>query len=470
MTPNRWRLLAADENAKRSGDLAAFRRLGDSYRSLYLGLPITSDGDAAVKERFYAQALAAYTAGLERATANGASGAEAGALQAGLASLYRSRVLTAGGAVDAEYTALMVQAATAALAAMPQGDSRRRELVQWQADGLRQLLAEAQRRRDWDLVGTLLDQMAALPEPPLAPDALAEARRVATVLQALSLLESGQREAAMALAGPQVVDAQLQPEADLQSLFSSWRITTTMAPAGIELDIWVQSRAEQADAARSAFQQQIEAWRALPSRSQASMQIGESILPDGGVAFQLGISLDGREAALTLAQGMAPGPDWVLLRALLEQVSPLVRTENRRLRRTISMEQTLDLRAAQAQWDAMADSLADQALAIEAESSGVNPNDAAGVEAALRARIRAANYRSASQAWRLLGAGSWVTTRLTVSDDGDGPARAWLATPSTPAETYLLQAETVRSTRLLWALIATVVMLFALSALLWRLL
>lgn len=472
LTPAGWRRISAFEAAKAGGDPAAYVALGEEYEALYLARPaVGSDGDevdARTAERLYAQALAAYTAGLDHVTAE-TDPVAAGLLHAGLASLYRSRVLTPGRGIDADYTGLMIQAAAAGIALLPEGNARRDELTQWQADGLRQLLAHAQRRGDWPLVATLLDQMAALPEPPLPPEALAEERRVATVLQALALLEAGQREAAIAMAGEDIVDATLQPDENMQSLFSAWQITSTLSPAAIQLDVRGEAAAGRADAARQALQQQLAGWQSSPVGAKASVELEESPLPGGGAAFHLQISVDDRETAMTLAQSMASGPDWALLHAVLAQAGPLVRAENRFLQRTISMEQSLDLRAADNQWLSMAGNLAEQARAVEAQGRDINLSDPASIEAALLARIRAVNHRTASNVWRELGANSWVATRLTASDTGDGEARSWLAVTSSPAQTYTLQVERLHPTRVLAAAGVLLLLILLFSGLLWRL-
>ena len=117
-----------------------------------------------------------------------------------------------------------------------------------------------------------------------------------------------------------------------------------------------------------------------------------------------------------------------------------------------------------------------EAAGIESASRGINPNDAAAVEAALRARIQASNYRIASQEWRNLASNSWVTTELKASGGvldgrpGSETNRSWLATVETPAQTYTLRAETLNPVRV--SILALVLLGFLLlfSGLLWRLL
>jgi hypothetical protein len=498
VTPDTWRQISA-LSAVNETDPVATIELGNLYRQIYQTLPV--DLFAETRDRFYAQALAAYTSGIETATTNGEPEAVTAGLHAGLASLYRGRILEADGDPDPGYLALMVQMTSDALAGLPEGDVRRTELQQWQADGLRQLLADAQRTGDWLIVLALLDQMEALPQPPLSAEALTEARRAATVLQALDLLASGRRDAAIALAGDQILDATLRPGPELQSLFSGWQVTTTITTAGIDLHFVAHPAPGQLEPAREALGEQVNRWKELPVRSKASVKMSEIAAASGNtisgdttsdsttsdstlsdntvsdnIALRLDISAPDREAVLTLAQSTFPAPDWALLRTLLEQIAPLNQTNDQWLRRGLTMEQTLDLRGAGVQWTSMAENLENEAVVIEAAGRGVNPNDAAAVEAALRARIQASNYRIASQEWRNLASNSWVTTELkasagdSVGRAGNEADRSWLATVDTPVQTYSLRAETLNPVRV--SILALVLLGFLLlfSGLLWRLL
>ncbi len=470
VTPETWQRISALSAASRT-DPAATIELGDLYQQIYGDLP--GDGFSETRERFYAQALAVYLAGIETGTANGLPVA---GLQAGLAALYRGRILEAGADPDPGYLTLMVETTTDALAGLPADDGRRAELQQWQADGLRQLLAEAQQEGKWPTVLALLGEMEALPQPPLSLDALAETRRAATVLQALELLESGQRDAAIALAGDEVVAEALRPGPELQSLFAGWQVTATVATDGIELTLVGLPAPGQLASARVAMDEQLDRWQSMPTRSKASIRLDEVLVAPGDEALRLQMSIPDREASLTLAQAMSPGPDWALLHDLLEQIAPLVRTQAGLLRREVTIEQTFDLRGAGIAWASMAENLESQAIVFESAGLGINPGDPAAVEAALLARIQAANFRTASHEWRNLASNSWVTTALSASQsdsvDGAGgeSARSWLATVDMPIQTYSLQAETLNPLRALIAGLMLLGLLLFFSGLLWRLL
>ncbi|MEZ4615032.1 MAG: hypothetical protein R2867_05890 [Caldilineaceae bacterium] len=112
----------------------------------------------------------------------------------------------ADGRTDADYAAVMVDAAQQALSYLPVDDSHRRELAQWVAEGLQVTLAAAQQREDWGAALSTLEQLAGLP-PDLVDRAILErTQRSVTVRQALQLLETENRSAALELAGGDLLD------------------------------------------------------------------------------------------------------------------------------------------------------------------------------------------------------------------------------------------------------------------------
>jgi hypothetical protein len=367
----------------------------------------------------------------------------------------------------------MVEAATAALRATPSGSGERTEIAQWQADGLRQLLSDAQQRGDWPAAVALLDQMAALPESPFSPEVLAEERRVATVLQALTLLEAGQMEAALELAGDDLLDSLPSRDIRLLSLFDQWGITAQITPAGTRLHVRAGAAPEPGGAgpviADALFGEFLDHIRSESLEiSGTEMNKGDSLLLREPMPLEAYIYLEDRQEALTLAQQLDPGPHWVFLRTFLEQLAPIVQYENRNLSQTIAIEQSLDLREAGTQWTAMAESLEQRAEEIELRSRGVNVNDPVAIEEALRLRIEAANYRSAAKVWRELAVRSSVRMRLAADQSEEG--QTWLATSTTPAQTFTYQTEARNDRRIAMAGGAVLAILLMISALLWRLL
>ena len=196
--PVLWSRVQAAEAASASGGAAtAYLTRGDLYR----GLAETASADEVVRERFAAQAIAAYADGIAQGAT--ASPAELAQMHMGLATLYRDRAANPNRETVA-HAALMVDETTAALSLLAAGDARRTELQQWLADGLRTLFTDAHARGDWQRVSQVVDQMTALPPGSVDPNLIEEGRQIVLVQQALQLLQRGEQEAAAALAGSEI--------------------------------------------------------------------------------------------------------------------------------------------------------------------------------------------------------------------------------------------------------------------------
>ncbi|HXF62286.1 MAG TPA: hypothetical protein VNK95_11760, partial [Caldilineaceae bacterium] len=199
IAPATWAQLQEAKGAAVDGAPPAnFVRLGDLYRRLYREAPSDT-----LRNRFYAQAVAAYTAGLTKA-APGAAPQDQAALHVGLAHLYRDRVVEAGSVTNEQYARLVVDEVTAALALLPSDDAQRAELERWQVDGLRVLLNAYYAQQNWAGALAIIDQLAALPPGAVDPAFVAEERRAILVQQALQFMQQGNREAALAVAGNQI--------------------------------------------------------------------------------------------------------------------------------------------------------------------------------------------------------------------------------------------------------------------------
>ena len=253
--PTTWaRLQAAEGATSAGGGPAAYAELGDLYRSLI------GEARNGVGSRFFAQALAAYTAGI---TAGGGDPATAAPLQRGLAALYRSRIDGVDNRSDALNAALMAEAAAAAAAGLPADSGEWTEMRRWQQEGLNVQLIAARAQRDWAGALGLVEQMAALPAAFVDTETLAQQRRELEVQQALQLLGQGDRNAALALAGAGILDAQLTPPVAAQSLFASWQATVTTGVDGTEIAMLAQPADGMETAARAALDEQIARWQTV---------------------------------------------------------------------------------------------------------------------------------------------------------------------------------------------------------------
>lgn len=448
-----------------------FVQLGDRYQQLVMAAA-AENAPGAVRERFYAQALAAYSTGIDRLAAT-APPAEVATLYTGLATLYRSRIADGAGAV---YALPLAEATQAALDRLPADDARRRELTQWLADGLQVLLTEAQQRQDWQNALRLADQLAALPSDVVDSITLAKTKRLLLVQQALQLLAEDNRAAATALGGEELRDPALLPPPSADALFSRWAVTMTVTPQQQQVEIIGQPVSERRDDAIAAFTALADLWQTVAGRGStfvvtvAEPAAGGATSGEEAVSTPLQMALTG-PATATFAEFvnlLPPRADWALLRTILEQVEPTIVQESAWLNRRWTISQSLTLAAANEQWQAMATMLERQATQFEQESAGFDTTDATGAENALRARVQAANYRSAAQQWGRLTRDSLVAVHFTGQTGTQ--ERTWLLTPASPTQQLALTIQPAAGWGAATIALFAFIGLFLLTAFLWWLL
>lgn len=468
--PTLWaQLERLTQAVQSSGSVHDFQQLGELYQQLLLAAA-TENTPGAIRERFYAQALAAYTTGIER-LATTVTPPELATLYTGLATLYRSRLADGAGSV---YATPLTEATQAALDRLPAADARRRELTQWLADGLQVLMTEAQQRQDWQAALRLSDQLSALPSDVVDSITLAKTKRLLLVQQALQLLEEDNRAATTALAGAELGDASLLPPPSADTLFSGWRITLTVTPQQQHLEIVSRPVAARLADATAAFTALGELWHTVADRGStlqvamtpAAGQANGDAVP--GAPLRMVLAAPATASFAELVTLIPPRADWALLHTLLQQLPPTIAEERAWLNRRWTITQTFDLRAAGEQWQAMATTLERQATQFEEESAAFDTTDATGAENALRARVQAAHYRSAAHQWQKVTRDSWVAVHFT--GQADMQARTWLLTATSPAQVLALtvQPSSVLGVVTLAALVF--VGLFLLTTFLWWLL
>jgi hypothetical protein len=481
--PAVWQQIQAAEQAAVPGAAAgAFAQLGDLYAILAQGA--AAEGNVAASERFYSQAVAAYSSGIRQAEAAGAA-AELGSLHAGMAALYRARVVGADGTSNAVYAELMTAEASSALQALGADDTRRAELERWQAEGLRLLLTNARRRGDVAVALALIDRLAGSSAGAGAAEFLAEERKALIVQQALELLDRGDRTAALALAGDAIANPDLQPPAELRSLFTSWAATASMSEGGIALDVSALPNTDRAEDAAAALDAIVQSWRdgAATRDAGAELQVGpqkgqqtgddNAKAGDGQVqpnALHLRLRLPAGATGVALAETLPGSADWALLRSLLTQLGPKLDSSVDGLRQQVHVSQPVDLRSAGQQWAAMAQNLDDQAGVFEAQASSSAQGEASTMDASLDARIRSANYRHAAEAWRNLARDSYVELSLAASGSLGNNARTWLVTVNSPPQMLDVGVDSLNAGRVALALGGLGLVLLAVAGLLWRLL
>jgi hypothetical protein len=466
--PEIWRQIQEAQAAAVNGAASSnFIALGERYHQLYQAT------DGALRARFYAQTLAAYTAGIRNAATINAPITDQAPLHAGLATLYRDRVSNSTGVIDQRYASLMATETALALAGLPPNAPQRKELLQWQVEGLTLQLNTAREQHDWTSAFHVLDQLANLPSESLDPAKLTETRRALTVQQALQLLEEGNQAAALALAGQDIRTNELLPPANAQALFRTWQVTMTVQPAQSVLEFVGTPNQERNQDAQQALRTLIDSWQAggLPQGFAVALDEQPATnLPTPGLHLMLTVPSFSNGAPL--AKALPSGADWALLRALLSQLSPQVEQSVGLFRQVVQITQPLELRGAGEEWLALAATLEKAAAEFDAQSPTINlaERDPASAEQALRTHIQAANYRQAAQVWRDLARTTLVRATLSASTGLQTTKRSWLATVETPTQPLVLQASGLSLGRLLSTAGLALVGLFLLTGTLWWLL
>lgn len=470
--PQRWaEIRDATAAATPDAALPIFERLGNLYRDL-----ARSAEQPAVRERFYAQAVAAYSAGLNSRGQALATPTERAALHIGLADLYRRRLVEVDPAEQMRYADLLVGEITQALALLPGDHPRRAELGQWQVDGLRLQFNQAKSQEDWLRALALLDQIAGAGAADAA--ALAEERSSILIQQALDLMATGNREAALAIAGDQITAETLTPPLQSYGLFSAWQITVTASPSTIQLVALAEPYPDRLDPARTALQEVTKIWQdGLATAGHAhQVSLSETTTEAGAAALRLQIDFPAGGNGALLARLLPPRPDYALLRTLLTQLAPTITERSGVVWLQVDLRQPMDLTPVAGEWNALAAGLEQQAAGFEAQAGQINSGDSAGAAAALTARIQAVNYQAAATEWRTLARRSSLLFTFHVDDPlatrlkGVAPGRAWTVTAAAPSQTFLFQTQVLSLGRLLTGGVFAMLALVAVAGVLWSLL
>lgn len=469
-----------------------YRRLGELYQILY----DASGQVPAVRERFFSQTVAANAAALQVANQSEAqaTAAQRGEIHYRLARLYRAHAPFVDEAQANEYAQLMVVEVAAALENLPPLDSRLAEMGRWRADGLTLLLNQAREQAEWDLALAIVDELETLPPGSISANFIEQERANLLIQKALQLLEEGNREAALAVAGPQLSGAQLEPPAQMQNLFARWTLTVTATPDTVHIVALGHTNPDRHLDAYTAAQNMIQVFTSGTTRRTSEVRAGLTDLAQpttNGSMTQPALELDIYLAAGTntaFLANLAPvGIDWILLRTLLEQISVQVAENNTLLRRTVTLSQPLDLRPAATQWASMAGTLERQAQEFEAAAAAATQS-----QDALANRARAVHYRAMAENWRDLAAQSRLHFEFRVGEStqasiesalesgdtqpvlnrmGGGPVtRSWYVAASGPSQIFTLQAQLLNMARLITLAIVALSVILALSGLLWWLL
>jgi hypothetical protein len=479
VAPGVWAQLTEAEQAAAPGSAPAnFVRLGDLYRRLYRAA--TDDG---LRTRFYAQAVAAYSAGLQSGAAAAAPQDQA-ALHTGLAQLYRDRLVEAEAGAQREYAQILVDETGAALALLPADDARRAELAQWQADGLAILLGDARRRGDWPEALALVDQMAQLPAGVVDLAKTAAERRAILLQQALALMEQGNREAALAVAGDQIATEEVATPADALPLFASWNVTVTAQPDALRLEAFGLTTEARHAEALAALQEVVRMWeqgvaQAERGRSGYAFDVTDVQPPqESGSPSGAALTVEFPLAAngFLLARLLPQRADWAFLQTLLTQLAPTTSRTRELVWEQITLSQPMNLAPATSQWLGVASGLEQEAAGFEAAGASGNAGDPDGAARALRAQVQAVNYRAAAAEWRRLAEQSWLLFNFEAADplfdalNREQPQRSWVVTGASPSQMFVLRAQVLDTTRMMALGASAFMALIAAAGVLWWLL
>ncbi len=447
---------AAQNEILANNQVESQQHLGDLYAQLHQAPAL----GASARERFYEQALAAYTQALRLAEEHIRSDAVQASVRYRLAALYRRRAIAADGSVDSVYVALMVAEAEKALPAMPQGPTRL-ELQNWVAQGLLQQLRTARLQENWPKALLLTEQLARLPADVVDPATLEAERRALILHEVLQQLNEGNEEAAVALVGEEVLTGETLPPPEYRALFANWQITVTLNQNDVSINA----------IAHPNFQRRVDSESALNTllNSWSASGVTDVLLTEeaGGFLIQLD-RLDARKRRL-LAQNTPQQPDWALLRSAILAAEQETTQETRLLWQRTTQSIDVDFRPVGDQWYSMAASLErEAAAAAEAPAPAANRAEAAALE--IRQSLRAAQHRLEASRWRRLVSDSTVQVVIGDSPDATSPQRVWLLGLTDAPQRLTNQFESIITVRL-WLAIALGIFLSSLFAgLLWRLL
>ncbi len=433
-----------------------FLRLGDLYTQLYRA----PEADESSRERFYAQALAAYGDGLSHAQSTDNEPQVKAPLHRALTALYRSRSVLADGSLDMGYVDLVVNEANAALTSFAADDQRRPEVTQWLAEGLRLQFQRAKQRQEWQRAAARLDDLAILPPGSVDLAWLASEREFVQLQQALTLLNQDNQEAAIALAGPAIVDESLLPRPENRALMASWQMTVTVGPGELHLEAVALPRPGRQSEAQQAAEGLRRAWEDVRAP-------GVSVSLADAQHVRIEVQSTALAQRVALAQAIPPLADWAILRSMLITLDPQIEQRARLLWQEVTITQPLDLRTVVDQWQGTGALLARQRYA---ESGDTSPGAAlTAVQNQVRGQLFALYHQQEAQHWQELVQSSHVRVHMRSGPEGS-PARTWLLPVNDAPQTLVFHAETLSLIRLGLLAIALMIFVLLLTAIFWLLL
>lgn len=464
---------AAQNTAQTLYEPEPLQRLGDLYAQLYQAPTIR----AAARERFYEQALAAYTQALRLSEEHARSPADLAAAHHLLAALYRMRAIAADGSVDSAYVALMVVEAEQALPAIPQGPTRL-ELQSWVAQGLQHQLRAARLQENWPQALLLTDRLARLPANVVNPASLEAERRALILHEVLQQLHEGNEEAAVTLVGEEVLAGEMLPPPEYRALFANWRITVTLNQDDISIDALARPVSQRRPDSENALNSLLQMW--------STSGVTDAVLAEEANGFRIRLDKLDADKRRLLLRNTPQQVDWALLRSVFLTAEKETRQETHLLWQRTTQAIEVDFRTAGDQWHSLAATLEREATSIEDAAAGAAaPGSVDAAEIEIRRSLRAAQHRLEAARWRRLVSDSAVQIVFgprQAREDAVGPGeigelpdtappqRVWLLGLTDAPQRLSAHIESISAVRL-WLAVALGIVLSSLFAgVLWLLL
>ena len=448
---------AAQNTVRANNSLESLQRLGDLFAQLYQAPSLRN----ATRERFYEQALAAYTQALQSGEQSLLPDTALAAVRYRLAALYRNRAVAADGSVDGAYVALMVAEAEKALPATPQGPTRL-ELQSWVAQGLQHQLRAARLQENWPQALLLTERLGRLPADVVDPATLEAERRTLILHEVLQQLQDGNQDAALSLIGAEALTEETLPPPEYKTLFANWQITVTVDQNSMSIQALARPILQRRVDAEGELNSLLKSWS--ESGAAGAVVIDEA----GGFLIQLD-QLDTEKRRL-LAQSTPQMSDWVLLRSLFLAAEQEIQQETQLLWQRTTQTVDVDFRPVADHWHSLAASLEREAVAAENASASAAASRAEAAAQEIRQALRAAQHRLEAGRWRRLVSDSTVQVVLGEPPDDESPQRVWLLSLTDPPQRLTNHIESISTLRL-WLAIALALVLSSLFAgILWLLL
>lgn len=463
--------------------------LGNLYTELYQA----PDVDAAARERFYSQALAAYSEALRLGEEQRHPDAFLETVHYGLAALYRLQAITPDGSVDHRYVAMMISEAEQALHSVQNAECKSncldsplstalsplqvQELYNWLAQGLRQQLLNARLQEDWPRALMLIDRLSQLPAHVVEQASLEEERLTLFLQEVLQLMQQGNEETALALAAEEILvedivteqrflglqdnaaddgGANLLPQPEYRALFANWQITITLTQQSIVVDALAHPLPQRREESRRALENLLHIWQ---TAGVAGVSLTEET--DG---FRMRLEQLDARTRLLLVQNTPEMAEWALVRSVFLAAEADIEQEAYLLWQRTTQAIDVNFRPVGDQWYSIA-------AALEREAAKpVTSDQQATDRSPLVTAVRSAQHRLEASRWQQLVSDSSVQVVIQESPAASGPLRVWLLGLTDTPQRLSAQFEHLSTVRLLLASALGILLISLLAGALWLLL